>query len=63
MRRRFLWSPLSVVVELESERGLFGQAVVTGVVDVDAVGVAGRIKPNSQKGADGDRACRWHPGR
>ena len=34
LRRRFLWSPLSVVVALESERGRFEPAAVAGVADI-----------------------------
>lgn len=34
LRRRFLWSPLSVVVALKSERGRFEPAAVAGVADI-----------------------------
>lgn len=37
LRRRFLWSPLSVVVALESERGRFEPATVARVADMIAV--------------------------
>ena len=42
LRRRFLWSPFSVVVELESGRGRFEPAAVAGVVDI--AGAAGRME-------------------
>ena len=44
LRRRFLWSPFSVVVVLESERGRFEPVAVAGVVGM--IGVAGRMENN-----------------
>ena len=41
LRRRFLWSPFSVVVALESGRGRFEPVAVAGVVDM--IGVVGRM--------------------
>jgi len=37
LRRRFLWSPLSVVEAVESERGRFEPAAVAGMVDMIAI--------------------------
>ena len=42
LRRRFLWSPFSVVVGLESERGRFEPVEVGGVVDM--IGMLGRME-------------------
>lgn len=46
LRRRFLWSPFSVVVGLASERGRFEPAVVAGVVDM--IEVAERIEDKQE---------------
>lgn len=45
LRRRFLWSPFSVVV-LESEMGRFEPAAVAGVVGM--IRVAGRMENNQE---------------
>lgn len=42
LRRRFLWSPFSVVVGLESERGRFEPVELGGVVDM--IGMLGRMR-------------------
>ena len=42
LRRRFLWSPFSVVVGLESERGRFEPVEVGRVVDM--IGMLGRMR-------------------
>ena len=46
LRRRFLWSPFSVVVELESGRGRFEPVAVAGVVDI--TGAAGRMENDQE---------------
>jgi len=48
LRLRFLWSPFSVLVVVESERGRFEPAAVAGVVDM--TGVAGRMEDSQEEG-------------
>ena len=45
LRLRFLWSPFSVVVALESERGRFEPAAVAGVVDM--IGTTRRMEDSN----------------
>jgi len=66
LRRRFLWSPLSVAIALESERGRFEPAAVAGVADIvmekDSQGATGEpgtyvylISPTSERELMPDR--------
>ena len=47
LRLRFLWSPFSVVVAVESERGRFEPAAVAGVADM--TGVAERMEDSQEE--------------
>ena len=47
LRLRFLWSPLSVLVVVESERGRFEPVAVAGVADM--AGVAERMEDSQEE--------------
>jgi hypothetical protein len=46
LRRRFLWSPFSVIGTLESERGRFEPAAVVGIADM--VRATGRMEDSQE---------------
>ena len=51
LRRRFLWSPFSVLVVVESERGRFEPAAVARVADM--IGDAGRMEGSQEESPRG----------